>query len=242
MENFPKHIAVIMDGNGRWANQRGLERYRGHEAGVDAVRKIVTACAEIGVKYLTLYAFSTENWKRPKEEVDALMDIFVRSLTSELPTMMQNNIRLCAIGNTNALRADTREMLTDTLRQTKNNTHLNLVLALNYGGRDEITNAVKEIVTEILALQGEDFRTSGNFNITPEIIAQHLYTKNLPDPDLLIRTSGEQRLSNFLLWQCAYTEFFFTDTLWPDFDKDELLNIIQIFQNRERRFGGIGGE
>jgi undecaprenyl diphosphate synthase len=240
MGNLPKHIAIIMDGNGRWAKSRGLERYHGHEAGVDAVRKIVTACAEIGIKYLTLYAFSTENWKRPKEEVDALMDIFVRSLTAELPTMMQNNIRLMTIGNINALRADTRDMLADTLCQTEKNTHLNLVLALNYGGRDEITNAVSEIVNAALNNVLKTDKQGGNLvEITPEIIEQHLYTKNTPDPDILIRTSGEQRLSNFLLWQCAYTEFFFTNTFWPDFDKTELLEIIHRFQNRERRFGGI---
>ncbi|MDR2511521.1 MAG: isoprenyl transferase [Bacteroidales bacterium] len=233
MDNLPKHIAIIMDGNGRWAQQHGLERYRGHEAGVDAVRKIVTAAAEIGIKYLTLYAFSTENWKRPKEEVDALMDIFVRSLNAELPTMLNNNIKLRTIGDTLKLRNDTQMILADTLRQTDRNNGLNLVLALNYGARDEITKAVFEIVKNI---QEND---ASIFEISPEIIVQHLYTKDMPDPDLLIRTSGEQRLSNFLLWQCAYTEFFFTDTLWPDFNKEELLNIIKKFQNRERRFGGI---
>lgn len=231
MENPPKHIAIIMDGNGRWAKQRGLERYRGHEAGVDAVRKIVTACAEIGIKYLTLYAFSTENWKRPKEEVDALMDIFVRSLTGELPTMMQNNVKLLTIGNVSKLREDTQTILSDTLTQTAKNTGLTLVLALNYGSRDEITRAVFEIVKET--------KNQDVFEISPKIISKHLYTKYLPDPDLLIRTSGEQRLSNFLLWQCAYTEFFFTDTLWPDFDKKELTDIIEKFQNRERKFGGL---
>ena len=230
---LPVHVAVIMDGNGRWAKQRLLTRIKGHEKGSDTVRTVVRTCREIGIPYLTLYAFSTENWQRPKKEVEALMMLLNKFLRSEKAEMIENNIRLHAIGQVDRLPAFVRETLHQTMTATKDNTALNLVLALSYGGRTEIVRMVREVAE----------RTKRGLvnpeSITAEMVADHLYTHNIPDPDLLIRTSGEMRISNFLLWQIAYTEIFVTSTLWPDFSKEEFLHILHEFQDRERRYGRI---
>jgi len=230
---LPVHVAVIMDGNGRWAKQRLLTRIKGHEKGSDTVRTVVRTCREIGIPYLTLYAFSTENWQRPRKEVEALMMLLNKFLRSEKAEMIENNIRLHAIGQVDRLPAFVRETLHQTMTATKENTALNLVLALSYGGRTEIVRMVREVAE----------RTKRGLvdpeSITAEMVADHLYTHNIPDPDLLIRTSGEMRISNFLLWQIAYTEIFVTSTLWPDFSKEEFLHILHEFQHRERRYGRI---
>jgi len=228
---LPKHLAIIMDGNGRWAKKRGFLRTIGHENGTKSVRDIVEGAAELGIPHLTLYAFSTENWSRPKREVDALMKLLVNSLKKELPTLQENDISLRTIGNTEKLPSSVYKTLQSVVDQTKSNKHMTLTLALNYGSREEIVNCVKEISVKVK-----------NNLISPdvidvELINKHLYTKNLPDVDLLIRTSGELRISNFLLWQIAYSELYFTDTLWPDFTKDHLYIAILNYQNRERRFG-----
>ncbi|MDL2314953.1 isoprenyl transferase [Bacteroidales bacterium OttesenSCG-928-C19] len=231
---LPKHVAIIMDGNGRWAKQQGKERVFGHQNGIVAVRETVEAAAEIGVEVLTLYAFSTENWKRPQEEVNALMDLFIKAIQEELETLNKNNIKLEAIGDLKALRPDTYAGLMSAIENTSKNTGLTLVLALSYSGRWEITHAMKSIAEDVAAQK-----------ITPEEITQdtvsaHLQTANYPDPELLIRTSGEYRLSNFLLWQLAYAEFYFLEKHWPDFRKDDFFNTILDFQKRERRFGMTG--
>jgi len=227
----PKHIAIIMDGNGRWAKKRGLLRVLGHEKGAKAVRETIKAAGESGVTHLTLYAFSTENWNRPKVEVDKLMNLLVSSLKKEFKTLNENNIKLCAIGNLEELPAKANKELLDVIEKTKDNDKLVLTLALSYGSRNEIVKAVKEIAEKvknnIISLE----------NIDDSIINEHLYTRNLPEVDLLIRTSGEQRISNFLLWQIAYAELYFTDVLWPDFKKEDLYKAILNYQNRERRFG-----
>lgn len=228
---IPSHVAIIMDGNGRWAKQRGKERIFGHENGVVAVREATEAAAELGVKFLTLYAFSTENWNRPKAEVEALMDLLVNTIYKELPTLMKNHIRLLTIGNMNSLPEQCKIQLTKAINETSRNEGLTLVVALSYSARWEIVEAVKKIAQK--ATTGE---------IAPEMIDEQLFSKYLstggiPDPELLIRTSGEQRISNFLLWQCAYTEFYFTPTLWPDFRKQHFYEAINDFQKRERRFG-----
>ena len=230
-KNLPKHIAIIMDGNGRWAIQKGLLRTIGHEKGSTAVRNIVEASAEIGIENLTLYAFSTENWNRPKFEVDTLMKLLVSSIKKGIDKLHENNIKLSAIGDLNSLPAKVLEELTDVIKKTKNNTRMTLTVALSYGSREELVHAMKEIGNKVK-----------NNIISPEkidetIINEHLYTQNLPDVDLLIRTSGEQRISNFLLWQIAYAELYFTDVLWPDFSKEELYLALHSYQNRERRFG-----
>ena len=228
---LPKHIAIIMDGNGRWAKERGKLRVFGHENGTKSVKQVVEGCAEIGIQNLTLYAFSTENWKRPKKEVDTLMKLLVSSLKKELKTLNEKNIRLNTIGNIAELPAKVHNELLEVLEKTKQNTHLKVTLAINYGAREEIKNAVKEIASNvknnIISIE----------NIDQSIINKHLYTQNLPDVDLLIRTSGEQRISNFLLWQIAYAELYFTNTLWPDFTKAHLFEALLNYQNRERRFG-----
>ncbi|MEN9522841.1 MAG: hypothetical protein RL065_1218 [Bacteroidota bacterium] len=231
LTKIPKHIAVIMDGNGRWAKQQGNARIFGHENGVTSVRDIAEGCAEIGVEYCTLYAFSTENWNRPKDEVDALMMLLVSTLKSELETLNKNNIRLLAIGNLASLPQQCYNELLETIEKTKNNTRLNLVLALSYSSYWEITEAVKKIAQKAKSseLNIED--------ITPQIIDAHLNTAGFPNPELMIRTSGEHRLSNYLLWQLAYAEFYFTEILWPDFRKKDLADAIYDYQNRERRFG-----
>ncbi len=231
LKKVPKHVAIIMDGNGRWAKKRGLLRVFGHEKGAKAVKETIEAAGKTGVTHLTLYAFSTENWNRPKVEVDKLMNLLVSSLKKEFKTLHENKIKLNAIGNLNELPSKAYKELTEVIEKTKNNDKLVLTLALSYGSRDEIVKTVKEIAKKvknnIISLE----------NIDDSIINEHLYTQNLPDVDLLIRTSGEQRISNFLLWQIAYAELYFTDVLWPDFKKEDLYKAIINYQNRERRFG-----
>lgn len=230
-KNLPKHIAIIMDGNGRWAKQQGMMRAFGHENGTKAVKQTVEACAELGVENLTLYAFSTENWNRPKLEVQTLMKLLVSSLKKEIKTLQDNNIKLSAIGNLNSLPKKVFKELHEVIEQTSTNTRMTLTLALSYGSREELLNTVKEISIKvknnIISLE----------KIDESIINEHLYTRNLPDVDLLIRTSGEQRISNFLLWQIAYAELYFTSVLWPDFTKQHLYEAIIEYQKRERRFG-----
>ena len=230
-DNIPQHIAIIMDGNGRWAKQQGEDRIFGHHEGVNSVREIVEAAAEVGVKYLTLYAFSTENWNRPKEEVDALMELLVATISMETPQLHKNGVKLEAIGNLKSLPESCYKELQESINTTKNNTRLTLVLALSYSSKWEIINGVKEIAEEVASgkLKSND--------ITEETISSHLCTTKYPDPELMIRTSGEHRISNFLLWQLAYAEFYFTDTLWPDFRKKEFYEAIHSYQSRERRFG-----
>ncbi|MEN8123521.1 MAG: isoprenyl transferase [Bacteroidota bacterium] len=228
---LPKHVAVIMDGNGRWAKKRGLTRVLGHRKGVNAVRETVEAAAELNIEALTLYTFSTENWNRPKSEVDTLMSILVNSLKKELPTFQKNNVKLQTIGNIEKLPDKAKKELKDTIEITKNNSHLTLTLALNYGSREEIINAFKKISKKIV---NNELKTE---EIDEKIINNHLYTFTLPDVDFLIRTSGELRISNFLLWQIAYAEFYFTEVLWPDFKKEDFYKAIINYQSRERRFG-----
>ena len=230
-ERMPRHIAIIMDGNGRWAKERGLNRVFGHKAGVTSVRNVTEACGEWGVGYLTLYAFSTENWNRPKEEVDALMTLLVDTIEKETPELMKNNVRLLAIGDLSRLPKKTEEKFRNCMLQTSQNTGLSLVLALSYSSRWEITEAVKNAAEQVQKglLSFDD--------ITEEWVSKHLTTSNIPDPDLLIRTSGELRISNFLLWQLAYSELYFSDVYWPDFNKEELAKAIVDYQKRERRYG-----
>ena len=230
-DKLPVHVAIIMDGNGRWAKQKGLERIFGHQQGVVALREVVETSAELGIKFLTLYAFSNENWGRPDDEVSALMGIMVQSLNDETKTLIQNNIKLAAIGNINRLGEDVKERLFETINKTSVCTGLNLVIALSYSSRWEITEAAKRISVEVKngALKTE--------SITEQEFETYLTTYGIPDPELMIRTSGELRMSNFLLWQLAYTELYFTDTLWPDFGKEDFYNAIIDFQKRERRFG-----
>lgn len=230
-DNLPKHLAIIMDGNGRWAKQKGMLRAFGHENGTKSVRETVEACAKLGIENLTLYAFSTENWNRPKLEVDTLMKLLVSSLKKELPTLQDNNIRLNTIGNIHLLPAKAERQLLEVIEQTKNNSRMVLTLALSYGSREEIISAVKNIGEKI---KNNQLQIS---DISESTITQHLYTHNLPDVDLVIRTSGEQRISNFLLWQAAYAEFYFTNVLWPDFREKDLHEAIISYQKRERRFG-----
>ena len=232
-QNLPFHIAIIMDGNGRWAKKRLLNRIKGHEKGSESVRTIVRACREIGIGILTLYAFSTENWQRPQTEISALMTLLKKFLISERKEMLDNNIRLNTIGQTERLPEDVQQELQNSMMLTQKNEGMILNLALSYGGRDEIVKAVKEIAIETI-----DGRVDPD-SITPDLISKHLYTGEMPDPDLLIRTSGEMRISNFLLWQLAYTEICITDTLWPDFGKDEFIQILINYQQRERRFGKV---
>ncbi|MEK6451571.1 MULTISPECIES: isoprenyl transferase [Myroides] len=231
VNNIPQHIAIIMDGNGRWAKKKGFLRTIGHENGVKSVRTTISECAAMGIKNLTLYAFSTENWNRPRFEVQKLMEILVKSLKKELPTFTKNNIKLNAIGDLTLLPKKVQETLQEVIDSTKDNTHMTLTLALSYGSRAELINAVKEI----------SFKVKNNLiseaDIDESVINNHLYTNDLPDVDLLVRTSGEQRISNFLLWQIAYAELYFTEVLWPDFTEEELYKAILTYQNRERRFG-----
>ncbi len=229
--NLPRHIAVIMDGNGRWAKKKGAMRIFGHRNAVQAVRDITEGCGEIGIKYLTLYAFSTENWGRPKEEVEGLMELLVNTLKQEIKTLMDNQVKLITIGDTSHLPEDCQKNLDWAINATRNNSGLKLVLALSYSGRWEITRAVKTIIAEVKAgkVKEED--------VNEEMISRHLQTAEVPDPELLIRTSGEMRVSNFLLWQIAYTELYITPTLWPDFRKEHLYEAIWSYQQRERRFG-----
>lgn len=231
IQNIPKHIAVIMDGNGRWANSRGEHRVVGHQHGVEAVRQAVEGCVELGVKYLTLYAFSSENWSRPQDEVNALMELMMEAIVSELDSLCEQDIRLTAIGDIEKLPEKVKKLLKGAMDRTSENERLTLVLALSYGSRQEIVNATKKLCADVLA---------GNINaddLNEKIFSSYLTTKDIPDPDLLIRTSGESRLSNFLLWQLAYTEFYFMEKFWPDFKKEDLYLAICNFQKRERRFG-----
>jgi len=231
LTNLPKHLAIIMDGNGRWAKQQGFLRTLGHESGTKSVKEIIKSSAKLGIENLTLYAFSTENWNRPKIEVQTLMKILIRSLKKELKTLQENDIKLNAIGNLEKLPKSAQDELQDVIEKTKNNSRMTLTLALSYGSRDEIVNAVRNISDKvknnIISID----------SIDDSIINEHLYTRNLPEVDLLIRTSGEHRISNFLLWQIAYAELYFTDVLWPDFKEQDLYEAIISYQKRERRFG-----
>ena len=231
IDQLPNHIAIIMDGNGRWAKSKGLLRNIGHQNGAKTVKEVVETCAKINVKYLTLYAFSTENWNRPKLEVELLMKLLISSLKKEVKTLQKNNIKLSTIGNLNSLPTKVAKELKDVIEKTKDNNRLTLTLALSYGSREELIKTVKEI-----SLKVKNNLISPE-NIDKSVINNHLYDHYLPDVDLLIRTSGEQRISNFLLWEIAYAELFFSDTLWPDFNKENLFEAILNYQNRERRFG-----
>ncbi|UBM62068.1 isoprenyl transferase [Candidatus Sulfidibacterium hydrothermale] len=228
---LPSHVAIIMDGNGRWAKRQGRNRAFGHHKGVDAVRTVAETAAELGIQYLTLYTFSTENWNRPKEEVDALMHLFVETIEKEIPTLNKNNIRLNAIGDINGLPELNREKLVSTIKQTQNNDRMVLTLALNYSGRWEMVDAIRKMLHDQKKglLNPED--------VNEKTIASYLNTAHMPEPELVIRTSGEQRISNFLLWQIAYSELYFTPVLWPDFGKDDFYEAIIEYQRRERRFG-----
>ena len=228
---IPEHIAIIMDGNGRWAKKRGLPRIAGHRQGIKSVREITNICNDIGVKYLTLYTFSTENWNRPQKEVDALMMLLLSTIKNEIKDIHKNNLVLSTIGNIEVLPESIKKEISNGIDLTSNNTGLNLILALNYGSRQEIIVAVNNIIEK---------NNKGEIDssmIDEDLFSSFLSTKNIPDPDLLIRTGGELRISNFLLWQCAYTEIYLTDTFWPDFRKEKLIESITAFQKRERRFG-----
>lgn len=229
---IPQHVAIIMDGNGRWAKARGMERTMGHAEGADTVHEIITAATKLGIKYLTLYTFSTENWNRPAAEVSALMALLLKHLEEEL--FVKNNVRFTTIGDLDRLPADVLKAVRELEERTKNNTATCLVLALSYSSKWEMTKAVKDIANEV---------KEGKLNvddINEDVISQHLTTNFMPDPDLMIRTGGEQRLSNYLLWQCAYSEFYFTDTYWPDFKEEDLCKAIVEYQSRQRRFGKTG--
>ncbi|MFV0248178.1 MAG: isoprenyl transferase [Tenacibaculum sp.] len=230
-KRVPNHIAIIMDGNGRWAKHKGMKRVFGHKNALTAVRETVYAAAELGVKYLTMYAFSTENWNRPKTEVEALMTLLLSTLKKELPEFTKNDVKVNAIGKIENLPIKTLKELNNVIQKTKNNKKITLTLALSYGAREEIVNAIKSISEKVVNNKLEVK------NINQKIIDNHLYTFNLPDVDLMIRTSGEHRISNFLLWQMAYAELYFTDVLWPDFRKENLFKAVLDYQNRERRFG-----
>ncbi|MDD2953462.1 MAG: isoprenyl transferase [Parabacteroides sp.] len=229
--HLPRHVAIIMDGNGRWAKAKGKDRSFGHQEGVVSVRKIMDAVTQLGLKYLTLYTFSTENWNRPEEEVQALMSLLVSAIHRETPDMMKKNVRLTAIGDLSRLREDAYNTLQECIDMTSANTGTTLVLALSYSSRWEITAAARQLAQEVL-----EQKINPN-DITEAMVSDHLTTKNIPDPDLLIRTGGEKRISNFLLWQLSYAEFFFTDVFWPDFREEELYEAILYYQQRERRFG-----
>lgn len=232
-KNIPRHVAIILDGNGRWAKKRLLPRNAGHAAGSKNVEKICSAAWNMGIEYLTMYAFSTENWSRPKDEVDALMKLLHNYLSDCLKTSRKNNMQVRVIGDISRLEPDLQERIVELERESAKNTGLHFQVALNYGSRDEIKRAIRKIADEVKEgkLQPED--------IDESVIADHLDTHGIPDPDLMIRTSGEQRLSNYLLWQLAYSEFYFTDVLWPDFDKAELEKAVEFYQTRDRRFGGV---
>ncbi|MCR1898116.1 isoprenyl transferase [Irregularibacter muris] len=232
-EKLPKHIAIIMDGNGRWAKKRGLPRMAGHRAGVETLREVIRTSSDIGIEVLTLYAFSTENWKRPKNEVDALMNLLVEYLNKEVDELHRNNIKINAIGEIDTLPEKSKKAILDAMTLTGENTGLIVNVALNYGGRDELIHGFKDMLN---AVQKGNLKIE---NINENTVENYLYTANLPDPDLLIRPGGEMRISNFLLWQLAYTEFCFTDILWPDFKKENLMEAIISYQVRDRRYGGI---
>ncbi|HHU33888.1 MAG: isoprenyl transferase [Bacteroidales bacterium] len=233
LSRVPKHVAVIMDGNGRWATKHGLSRAMGHKEGVKSVKTIVEASTKLGIQYMTLYAFSTENWDRPKDEVQALMKLMVETLTNETPTLIENKIKLSVIGDINRLDKDLRTRLNDSLKATSSFETANLIVALSYSSRWEITEAAKKIVSDVVEKKIDINK------IDESIFGNYLNTENIPDPDLMIRTSGEYRISNFLLWQMAYTELYFTDVLWPDFSKEDFYEAIVEYQKRDRRFGKI---
>ena len=228
---LPRHIAIIMDGNGRWAKRQGMGRVFGHKRGVETVHNITVAATELGIEYLTLYTFSTENWNRPKEEIDALMNLLVDTIVKETPTLMENNVRLLTIGDLDRLPESTRQKFLGCIEQTSRNTGLSMVIALSYSARWEITNAMQ---TAVRRAQAGELRPE---EVNEQLVSSLMTTNGMPDPDLLIRTSGELRISNFLLWQLAYSELYFTDCLWPDFTPEELYKAIIDYQNRERRFG-----
>ncbi|WP_422089353.1 isoprenyl transferase [Tenacibaculum ovolyticum] len=231
LQKVPNHIAIIMDGNGRWAKGKGMQRIFGHRNALTAIRETADTASEIGVKFITLYAFSTENWNRPKLEVDALMSLLVSTLKKELPDFQRKNVKINAIGNISSLPKNAQKVLASVIEQTKNNTKITLTFALSYGSREEIVNAFKNISKKVVNKELDIEK------IDEKIINNHLYTFNLPDVDLMIRTSGEQRISNFLLWQLAYAELYFTEILWPDFRRENLFDAVIDYQNRERRFG-----
>lgn len=233
LTRVPSHVAIIMDGNGRWAKKQGQERLFGHSIGVDSVRETLQAAKKIGIKYVTFYAFSTENWGRPQDEVEGLMNLMVRTIANEVPVMNENGAKLWTIGDVNGLPEDCQEELRIAKEETANNDTINMVLALNYSSRWEITHAIQQIAKKV-----ENGQLTSD-QIDEQLISQEMGTAHIPDPELLIRTSGEQRLSNFLLWQVAYTEFHFTDVLWPDFRENDLYNAVLDFQTRERRFGQV---
>ena len=233
LKKIPTHVAIIMDGNGRWAKKRNMPRVKGHYEGMQTVKKITKYASKLGIQYLTLYAFSTENWARPKEEVSYLMDLPEKMFTSFMPELMENNVKVEVIGVVEKLPENTRKAVEDAIEQTKNNTGLKLIFALNYGSKDEIVTAVKRIA------QGATNNEYKVEEIDEQLISDNLFTKDTPDPDLLIRTSGEQRISNFLLWQIAYSEFIFTKVAWPDFVEEELYKALLEYQSRDRRFGGL---
>lgn len=235
-QKVPEHLAVIMDGNGRWAKERGKQRIAGHRAGVNAVRELIRCASDVGVRYLTIYSFSSENWKRPKDEVSGLMSLFARTMSAEIAGLDANDVRVMTIGDTSKLPAATRKAFDDAWEKTKDNTGMTLVVAVNYGGRDEILSAVNELLRQ----RSVDDLSDKPFEPVDEAqFERHLYTAGIPDPDLVLRTSGEMRISNFLLWQIAYAEFYCSDVLWPDFDRYELLRALLDFQGRARRFGGV---
>jgi len=231
-QRIPKHVAVIMDGNGRWAKKRALNRLRGHKAGIEAVRETIRAASDSGVRYLTIYSFSTENWKRPEEEVEGLMELFAKTMLAEVDGLHEERVRVKTIGDMSRLPAETREAFEQAWEKTRGNDGMTLVIAVNYGSRREILNAVQWIA-DSAAESGEAP------SVTEELFECGLYTSGMPDPELLIRTSGELRISNFLLWQLAYTEFYCTDVLWPDFDRYEFLRALLSYQQRDRRFGAV---
>ena len=233
LEKIPTHVAIIMDGNGRWAKKRNMPRVKGHYEGMQTVKKITKYASKLGIQYLTLYAFSTENWARPKEEVSYLMDLPEKMFTSFMPELMENNVKVEVIGVVEKLPENTRKAVENAIEQTKNNTGLKLIFALNYGSKDEIVTAVKRIA------QGAANNEYKVEEIDEQLISDNLFTKDTPDPDLLIRTSGEQRISNFLLWQIAYSEFIFTKVAWPDFVEEEFYKALLEYQSRDRRFGGL---
>ncbi|WP_165045030.1 isoprenyl transferase [Adlercreutzia sp. ZJ138] len=233
---IPQHVAVIMDGNGRWAKKRALNRLRGHKAGIEAVRETIRCASDLGVRYLTIYSFSTENWKRPEEEVVGLMDLFAKTMLAEVDGLHEEHVRVMTIGDMSMLPAETREAFDDAWEKTKSNDGMTLVVAVNYGARQEVLHAVQACARDI----AREFAETGKMPaITEELFERGLYTAGIPDPELLIRTSGEMRVSNFLLWQIAYSEFVCTDVLWPDFDRYELLRALLEYQQRDRRFGAV---
>lgn len=249
LDNIPQHVAVIMDGNGRWAKQRALNRLRGHSAGIEAVRETIRCANDLGVQYLSIYSFSTENWNRPQDEVDGLMNLFAKTMLAEVDELHAEHVRVMTIGDISALPQDTREAFEQAWEMTKNNDGMTLLVAVNYGGRAEIVHAVNEWLAEqiknstgssqLCDCSPDCLPASDLLQITQKDIASHLYTANIPDPELLIRTSGEMRISNFMLWQIAYSELVVSKVLWPDFDRYELLRCLLAYQQRSRRFGGV---